>query len=958
MPEDLSPVDRSVSLDDQLFQECKAFHGSSDRLPFPTQGSGWGAAPIYSSWDAWDTALDRQYSGAGTINRIDYAAKIGDLSRSSLVVAAIRFLGNVLPEARLEVKESTGEKGESKVIPEHPLTKLWERPNDFYSGSTLKKGIAFSWILSGNAYILKFFNNTKTKPLELWYEPHWTMRPVWPVDGSEYISNYEVNRNGVWTPVPVENVIHLRDGIHPYNQRLGFSGIESVLRELYADMEAANYYGSLMGGSAIPPFMVSIDAGVTMKQEQVTEFANELIRKTTGSRRGEPIVAKGAKAYKLGFNPRELDLRESRYMAEDRFCAVMGIPAVVMELGSGLVHCLPAETRISTANRGPVPINEVTTDDTVWACTRDGLQPRRVLWSGQTGIGQQVYRIKTRNRTVSATANHPFPVSRREKVPAPRTGNRNSPEWRYWIEWTCLKDLRVGDRIVEPTTLPNLNGKEAPDGTPVSAHLMQWLGAFVGDGSYSNDRCGAIDISIPLSDRVAQEYRTLSLGLFTRRANSKQQNLKSGRTLALAAELQSAPVSIIEKVNSFSFTSKHTYNWLQDLGLKRGARNKRIPSWVFGLTEELRLAFLRGLLDTDGSVSSRGHAVWRMASEELVKDMWHLALGLGMSVSNIYYVKQPASCLPHKGHQEFYDSWQFTIMSCEDVRRIGSKDPQYVSYLENAQEKKRTPARNGYTGNKILPLDCAFVGIQSIEPAGIEDVYDLTIEDTHNFLADGVIVSNSIYNNVKQAMERAYRSYVIPMLNHFEEELQVQLLEDFEGDNHRRYLRHDLSKVYALQESENEKASRLGALLSAGGITRQELRSGMGYGPSLPGDEEVDKVFYISGSVSVVKPGEDPAAKAAEMETEAAEPAAKIAAKNPPLALAPKPGEPKKKPLAIVKALAETAGSPTEGLGEDDFEEKDFTDAIHWLKQKLHFKKTALLMEAEPISPNGDNIER
>ena len=34
--------------------------------------------------------------------------------------------------------------------------------------------------------------------------------------------------------------------------------------------------------------------------------------------------------------------------------------------------------------------------------------------------------------------------------------------------------------------------------------------------------------------------------------------------------------------------------------------------------------------------------------------------------------------------------------------------------------------------------------VQSIEPDGDEDVYDMTVEGTHNFVANGIVVHNSL----------------------------------------------------------------------------------------------------------------------------------------------------------------------------------------------------------------------
>lgn len=316
-----------------LYSESKALSAGS--IPFA--GSNFaGTANIYSSMDAWDRALDRQFSWGTKIN---YREKVGDLHDSSLVISAYRFLSNVLPEPDLKVWEKNAD-GTEVDIKDHGLPALWNRPNEYYSGSTLKKGLAFSWVLAGQAFLLKFKNTGDTIPLELWYEPHWTIRPVWPIDGKEFISHYQVNRSGQWHDVDKENVIHIRDGLSPYNQRNGLNVVDSVLRELFADSEAANYYASLLGGSAIPPFFVGIDKEIQMSQPELEEYMDYLKRKTSGARRGEPVATRGGRAYKLAFSPRELDLRESRYGAEERFCAAMGIPAVVLELGSGQEHSI------------------------------------------------------------------------------------------------------------------------------------------------------------------------------------------------------------------------------------------------------------------------------------------------------------------------------------------------------------------------------------------------------------------------------------------------------------------------------------------------------------------------------------------------------------------------------------------------------------------------------------------
>lgn len=330
-------------INDQMILASKAMQGPGGNLPFPSYGSGYGASRIWESEAQWDAWTDLQY-GDGAINIQKYRQKLGDLSRNSLMCAAIRLLGDSFLEAPIQVKEKkggkSGKKGESKIIADHKLPALWNRPNNFYDGTVLKKGIAFSLVLASNAYIIKNFSQNGLWPLELWWEPHWTIRPMFPMNGSAFISHYEVNRNGMWYQVPIENVIHIRDGIHPYNQRLGFSGNDSISPELFADAEAAGYYASLLGGSGVPQFMVGIDKGMKLDQKKAEAMEKMIVRKTTGDRKGQPFVIGGGRAYKLGISPKDLDMSEARFAAEDRFCAIKGIPAACLELGSGRAHSI------------------------------------------------------------------------------------------------------------------------------------------------------------------------------------------------------------------------------------------------------------------------------------------------------------------------------------------------------------------------------------------------------------------------------------------------------------------------------------------------------------------------------------------------------------------------------------------------------------------------------------------
>lgn len=313
----------------------------------PQQRSPWNSALASVAWSPWD-ALNGRFSGTN----LDYAALVGDLSQSSLVMSGVRWLGNVLPSAPLMVKESTGKKGESQEVPNHELAKLWRRPNKFYSGSTLLKGFAYSWILSGNAYFVKVWNDAG-KVRELWYEPHWMMRPRWLGDNqggwlygpevddpADLINYYELDRDGRKYRLETSDVIHFRDGFDPKQRRLGLSRIGAILREVYGDGEAANYAARMAGGSGVPSGVLSLDKDLKAGPEDLENIKNRLVRQTTGDNRFAPLVITGAKWEQMGIAPDKMDLRAGHRFAEERYSAVTGIPAVALELGAGHEHSI------------------------------------------------------------------------------------------------------------------------------------------------------------------------------------------------------------------------------------------------------------------------------------------------------------------------------------------------------------------------------------------------------------------------------------------------------------------------------------------------------------------------------------------------------------------------------------------------------------------------------------------
>ena len=309
----------------------EALAGLGSKAATAMRFPGWGGSGSSGTGPIWNVLGPRwAYSGS-----IDYAEECGDLGGASLVIAAVNWLGRVLPEAPLQVVEIDSE-GMETPLPMHPAARLWRRPNPYYSGTTLCKAYGYSWIMTGNPYFLKVRSRAGAVT-ELWYVPPHMMRPVWVASGSEFIGGYEYKVDGVTQIFKQEDVIHFRDGIDPLNMRLGLSPVASVMREIYTDQQIASYSALLMKNGAVPPVVISLKEGVNALGIDTNAIRDKYLKQTQGDERGKAWVSGLAvQVDKVGFSPSDLNLAQLRRLPEERLSAVIGIPAIVLGYGAGL----------------------------------------------------------------------------------------------------------------------------------------------------------------------------------------------------------------------------------------------------------------------------------------------------------------------------------------------------------------------------------------------------------------------------------------------------------------------------------------------------------------------------------------------------------------------------------------------------------------------------------------------
>jgi HK97 family phage portal protein len=261
---------------------------------------------------------------------------------NSAVVNTLAWIQRNFGQARLQLEQTKIVKGKEQEteITEHPFLDLLNDPNPHYGYHALWAATLLSYHLDGNAYWIKVRNARGMGfPTALWYEPHWSIKPHYPSDGSAFIDYYQRTINGQTQQIPPENIVHFRNGLNPANPRYGLAPLKASLLQIYTDEEVSMWVAALCRNMAIPGVVISPEQSISLgkNSEKAEQIKQTWKRKFGGDNRGEPLILdfKGTIST-LGFNPSDMDFTAISNKAESRISGAMGVPAIVAGLSVGM----------------------------------------------------------------------------------------------------------------------------------------------------------------------------------------------------------------------------------------------------------------------------------------------------------------------------------------------------------------------------------------------------------------------------------------------------------------------------------------------------------------------------------------------------------------------------------------------------------------------------------------------
>ena len=266
----------------------------------------------------------------------DFAAEAGDLWRGSIVAALINRIASNVAQAH-PCLYTIGPDQKPKYTYSAPFLDLLDHPNEFFGPDEHLHATLIGLICDGNAYWLKERSGSG-KVVELRNVPFFQFRPRWLLDGSQFIGWYEYYLNGSWQRIEVVDVVHLRWGQDPRNQRKGLGPLLSALREIVTD-EQASAYAAAIAKNGIGATMISPKGDVFIDKPVREEIAEQYNRKAGRDARGSVVVnSHEMTAQNIGYSPEQIMITDIRMAAEVRCCSLLGVPPEVMPFLIGMEH--------------------------------------------------------------------------------------------------------------------------------------------------------------------------------------------------------------------------------------------------------------------------------------------------------------------------------------------------------------------------------------------------------------------------------------------------------------------------------------------------------------------------------------------------------------------------------------------------------------------------------------------
>jgi ribonucleoside-diphosphate reductase alpha chain len=414
--------------------------------------------------------------------------------------------------------------------------------------------------------------------------------------------------------------------------------------------------------------------------------------------------------------------------------------------------CFVAGTPVFTANRGPVPIEQVCVGDTVVTHTgsiKPVLQTHKNMLGERTLFDVKIYKTPK----LQVTGNHRFWSITKEQL-----------QWGESPQWNDMNHLRVGDWIAIPNSntptehqvldmydiLKDVQGAEhwtysyefdgkkmrrnthftseyRPNGITkngewferyitVDEHFAWFIGSWYGDGCILYQRSS-------IASKRTPTHRGIAFAQNPNNTTFVEEITRIGeKYLGVHASIHTA-----KKQNCLSISFNNSaVGTAFNILFGRWSNQKFLWPAMYSWSRSMITAFIGGLVSTDGCCTLNGGVTVQLTNQPLIQSIFHLTRSVGLDTSMTIMTKPYMGRDTHTGRMQI--PWIPEVMKW--VRKYYADDRLVKSERANTTLE--------IDGRLFLRVNAKSKIMENLP----EFVYTLGVQDDHSYSVQGVIAEN------------------------------------------------------------------------------------------------------------------------------------------------------------------------------------------------------------------------
>lgn len=317
-------------------------------------------------------------------------------------------------------------------------------------------------------------------------------------------------------------------------------------------------------------------------------------------------------------------------------------------------------------------------------------------------------------KSIKATANHKFLV----KV------GRNYDKKINKYEWKTVHEIQPNDQVALPTLdpLPGYDQVNIQLGANVDYAVVGWM---LGDGWQVTSKNGNITYGVCFGENETYAQEVVINHLV--QIHDKLEVAKNGhaRKITTYIDKRSKVVSWTTSKRSFIKYFHDIYGVTPNLG-----KDKSIPKKIIEAEPHELASFLSGLFSADGSVymNKAFYVQFSSASKILLENVQSVLRCFGIKSRYVWhYVAQR-------------DRWQgsLTIYGMENIKRF----KKYIGFTLCKEKEEQLLAGIKTHQDVYCTMEKDYAVVKNVTYVGQEQVYDLSLPESHNFIANGLVTHN------------------------------------------------------------------------------------------------------------------------------------------------------------------------------------------------------------------------